>query len=179
MAEKFFNVPEWTYFWNATPSVSKKNITKSLSSTQMEGNKFLFTTPVQIDALDKKFPWLIQNRIDAEYDLTIVYINGTLFPFKLRRDEYVDWRQGIGKDEQMWEYLALPTSLEANIISYMQSLKLKYGRLDFLIKGENFLFLEVNPNGQWAFLDLGDKHGLVSKMVDEVSPLTSKMSLCD
>ena len=43
----------------------------------------------------------------------------------------------------------------------MKALKLKFGRFDFLIDKKNELwFLEVNSNGEWAWLDDNYQYGL-------------------
>ena len=35
----------------------------------------------------------------------------------------------------------------------MNEFELNYGRLDFIEEQDNFYFLEVNPNGQFGWLD--------------------------
>ena len=54
----------------------------------------------------------------------------------------------------------------------MDDLKLQYGRIDFLLKGNEYWFLEVNPNGEWGWLDAEGQHGLLKKVVLETSPDT-------
>ncbi len=57
---------------------------------------------------------------------------------------------------------------------YMKALRLDYGRLDFLLDADNrYWFCEVNPNGQFAWLDLDDAHGLLSSITEEISPATN------
>ena len=51
----------------------------------------------------------------------------------------------------------------------MNELDLNYGRLDFIEDKENLYFLEVNPNGQFGWLDFIDndkKFKLHNKFVD-------------
>ena len=181
VAKKYFRVPEWVYFWNSLPQINGNVITKSLSSTHMIDSKFLFTSSVQVDEIDKKYPWLIQSKIEGDYDMTIVYINGECYAFKLLRTDktLIDWREKIGQDLQDWIWLELESDFKKNVINFMEHLKLKFGRLDFMINNSEISFLEVNPNGQWAFLDLSDKYGLISKMVDELSPMTPLNSFAD
>jgi len=54
----------------------------------------------------------------------------------------------------------------------MQDLGLHYGRLDLLLTTEGYRFLEVNANGEWAWLDFDNRHGLLERMLAELSPLT-------
>ena len=45
---------------------------------------------------------------------------------------------------------------------------LSFGRFDFIRKDGVLNFLEVNPNGQWAWLDEKDERGLVSAVAEEI-----------
>ena len=45
-------------------------------------------------------------------------------------------------------------------------LDLEFGRYDFMLDDSGALaFLEVNANGQWVFLDITDKYGLLDCVV--------------
>jgi hypothetical protein len=54
----------------------------------------------------------------------------------------------------------------------MDEMGLQFGRLDFLLNELGYHFLEVNTNGEWAWLDPDGRHGLLPKVVDEISPDT-------
>jgi hypothetical protein len=70
---------------------------------------------------------------------------------------------------------SLPAYLSAAILKYMAILKLDYGRFDFLLdEQKRYWFCEVNPNGQFAWLDLGGEHGLLDAVVREISPHTPR-----
>ena len=59
----------------------------------------------------------------------------------------------------------------------MSDLGLHYGRLDLLFTGEDYYFLEVNPNGEWAWLDFYGEIGLLGTMIEEISPRTTRFSI--
>ncbi len=62
-----------------------------------------------------------------------------------------------------WANFDLTIDSIKNITDFMKNLKLSYGRLDFLQDATGELhFLEVNPNGQFAWLDLNDKNTMLS-----------------
>jgi D-alanine-D-alanine ligase-like ATP-grasp enzyme len=50
----------------------------------------------------------------------------------------------------------------------MKRCALRFGRLDFVLEDDTLYFLEVNPNGQWAWLDLNDEVGLITAMVNAI-----------
>jgi hypothetical protein len=44
-----------------------------------------------------------------------------------------------------------------------------------MLLGEgDYFFLEVNANGEWAWLDFDGKNGLLDKILGEISPLTPR-----
>ncbi len=122
-------------------------------------------------------PWFIQECITAETDVTVQVVRDRVFAFELDRrpfmEETVDWRE-LAADETSGEWLphTLPKGIEKNIYGFMDRLGLHFGRLDFLVAGDVYHFLEVNPNGQWGWLDVEGKHGLLNKVIEEISPST-------
>jgi len=72
----------------------------------------------------------------------------------------------------LWRPHELPQSVRDGIFAFMRDLGLHFGRLDFLFDGSRHLFLEVNPNGQWGWLDTQGNHGLLNKIIAEISPAT-------
>ena len=177
IAEKYFAVPKWEVLLNLESNFGEC-IVKSLSSEIVSHKKVLYTTKVNSENLDCKYPWQIQELIDADFDLTVVHVSGKNYAFELERyDNNVDWRKEINKKEQKWKQHKLDPIIDTNIKKYMIELGLKFGRLDFLIAKNEYFFLEVNPNGQWAWLDLDNKNGLMAEMVDQISPLTKTFSI--
>ena len=126
--------------------------------------------------LDSAYPWLIQDYITAIKDLTVVYCRGQMFAYSLERTfikNSADWREFISED-QLWTRHDLSFAVSNNIARYMHHLNLDFGRLDFLLDAnDNIVFCEVNPNGQYAWLDINGKDGLLDCIVSEISPETS------
>ena len=50
----------------------------------------------------------------------------------------------------------------------MDETSYRFGRFDFIRKDGELWFLELNPNGQWAWLDEKNKHGLVSMVAEAI-----------
>lgn len=180
-AKKHFVVPDWHFVYrSAMPSVDRPQIVKTLSGEQVSVGKVLYTTQVDPSQLDPDYPWFVQDYVEAKWDLTVVYCRGKLFAFTLDRSfakDSSDWREFIG-DNQRWSRYAMSDSLSSNIIRFMDDLGLHYGRLDFLLTNENeATFCEVNPNGQFAWLDLAGREGLLDAIVSEISPFTELHSI--
>jgi hypothetical protein len=134
-------------------------VVKSLSSAIMDNGNVLYSTVVNPNNLDLSYPWFQQELVHSEFDLTVVYVNGNCFGFKLKRDfKGIDWREHIYSIDLLWEVYEIDAFFARNIKTFMDVCDLKFGRLDFLINDHNIpVFLEVNPNGQWAWLDFDNR----------------------
>ncbi len=124
-------VPEYDFVLNQV-ACHTSAIVKSLSS-ELIGNKVLFTTRAQTCDLDERFPWFVQQYIKATHDVTVVFVRGQMFAFSLERDflhNSIDWRQHISPT-QRWAWHVLPAYMNSAIVNYMQALKLDFGRFDF------------------------------------------------
>jgi hypothetical protein len=172
-AKRVFDVPPYEFVSNYAPSADTA-VVKSLSGEMVDG-KVLYTTRVQTEELDVNYPWFLQKYVPATFDVTAVYVRGKVFAFKLLRDflgESPDWRRYISP-RQRWMPIALPEDLLLAMSIYMDDLNLDYGRLDFLLDDEQrYWFCEVNPNGQFAWLDLNGENGLLQAVINEISPST-------
>ncbi len=184
IAGRYFNIPPYK-FVSGSPDFfepGKLAIVKSLTSKRVSTDTVLYTTRVQEDQLDPSTPWMIQDYLPASWDITVVFVRGRMYGFELNRDgfldETVDWRETGGPEAaDAWRHHQLPKPLEDSIVRFMSDLGLQYGRLDLLFTGEDYYFLEVNPNGEWAWLDFYGEEGLLGKMIEEISPRTARFSI--
>ena len=137
-----------------------------------ESATFIYVQPVRISELAEGYPWFLQEPIPARFDVTVLYIDGKMFAQRLDRQSFtgLDWRKHIGTEmDNGWENVVLPDGLSRRIEAYMGKLDLRFGRLDFLAPGDNLedaLFLEVNPNGQWAWMDIKMNNGIFDAMIE-------------
>jgi len=182
VADKYFNVPVWRYTtkpshvnWEKGQWIAKSVAGKPI--TQKEAlPQFIFTTEVNPRQLEDDWSWFIQQQVAFDYDLTIVYVNGKQFGYVLNRSLFsgLDWRKSIGKSEidSGWEKVEIPTQLVKSISLFMNELGIKFGRLDMLTKNKSLhetKFLEVNPNGQWAWLDKSKTDGLLDSVISFIT----------
>ncbi len=155
---------------------TKTAVVKSLSN-EVVGDRVLYTTEVRTDDLDPRYPWFVEQYIEASHDVTVVFVRGQMFAFSLERDflkNTIDWRQCMSP-EQEWTPHLLPSDLSVAILAYMQALKLDFGRFDFLLhRQQRYWFCELNPNGQFAWLDLNGEQGLLDAVIQEISPTTER-----
>ena len=152
-------------------------VTKSLNSGNL-GNRALFTTRVQPKELSNDMPWYLQELVEATHDVTIVYVDGQQFGFELDRSilgECLDCRSGDNWGK--WAPCHIDRMFASQIQRFMHSMELRFGRLDFLRRSDGeHTFLEVNPNGQFGWLDLHGIHGVLKAVARHISPTSNKPS---
>lgn len=174
VAQSFFPIPEsvagWCFKDFATNNGKKRYVVKSLASGLTTTNKALFTTEVDLTALDYDYPWFIQETIKAEADVTIFICGHRRYAFMRSREglDGLDWRRegchtSTGPE---WQPRILSTDEIGVVDGFCRSLGVDWGRLDFLQVQGVLTFLEFNANGQWAFLDPSGKYGLVDSVVE-------------
>lgn len=174
IAKKYFKVSPAHISINQKVNTKKPLIVKSLSSEPMGDMKVLYTTDVTGLDLDENF-WFSQDKVISNYDVTVVFLNGKMFAYELDRSMLngIDWRKDQFRIANHWNPIKLKSDTKEAIDAFMSELGYSYGRLDLLRSVNNYdelLFLEVNKNGQWAWLDAKRDNGLFSAMINEYEP---------
>lgn len=171
VASKYFHVPEWKVTQSpSTCSFDGPAICKPLNNAPIGDFRYLYATKVNLRDLDDGYPWLIQSYIEASYDCTVVYVSGKCFAFSRQKadGEPIDPKEASFDIKRAWDRTDIPGHLERRIQDYMKEVRLCFGRIDFVVANDHFYFLEVNPNGQYAWLDPNNKSGLLSRIVNSI-----------
>lgn len=159
IAKKYFEVPEFRLHWGTALS-SRKIIAKPLTQKPLANCEMIYAKIVDRADLDPSWPWFTQEIADGNRDATVLYINEKVhcYQFATERGNLTDWRITQGTNDNQWIPWDAGSDFEKRIDLYMKDMGLKYGRLDFIIGGKEPQFLEVNPEGQFGWLD--DENGL-------------------
>lgn len=175
VAKEFFQVAPAELTVNNRPKSTGERIAKSLSSTPFADGKVLYTVDVSNKELSSDI-WFIQEKINASFDVTVVYLYGQVFAYSLDRSSLktLDWRKEQFTQAMNWSSYKLDVTAIKAISDFMSQFGLVYGRLDFLLNADNngLVFLEVNKNGQWAWLDPTFENGLFNAMIRVHDPNT-------
>jgi len=174
IASAYFKTPNWSTTWNSPSKLIGNIVVKSLSSAIIDKTKAIYTTEINQSDLDNKYPWFIQNTIIADFDITVVYIDGIIFSYKLDRSLFdsIDWRTEQENQKLSWIPYTLSKEDHCKIKNLMKDFGLIFGRLDFLLQNGELVFLEINPNGQYAWLDSDRTNGLLDHILNIISPQT-------
>jgi len=172
IASKYMDVPLQKIGWGsdflAQIDLKSEWVAKSLSANLTENGKALFTTEVDPTELDPRFPWYLQNKVVSEVDVTVLVAGRKLFAFERSRAqlEGLDWRKEQFSSVESWQRIELELDERNAVLSMLRDMDISWGRIDFLREGKTLKFLELNPNGQWVFLDPSNNTGLITEVVD-------------
>ena len=170
LAQKYFSVPEWHIIRGEIPEEAKTGewITKALTQERIGKGKIFIAKKIDTQKINPYFTWFLQRRIEAEYDITSLYVKGKIFSFQLDRSKLKRDDCRIETPLLKWEKCQLSCEEENAIESFMKDTGFEFGRFDFLRKGETLYFLEMNPNGQWAWLDQEYNNGIFESIANEI-----------
>lgn len=104
-------------------------------------------------------PSFFQEYVDKAVELRLTVVGNRIFSCKIYSQELdcakEDWRRGITKRGTVrHELFSLPKEIEKKCLRLMRNLDLTFGCIDMILTPEgNYVFLEVNPNGQWGWIE--------------------------
>lgn len=114
--------------------------------------------PSDLDALAglRLCPMIFQRYVPKAMELRIAWVDGRAFVGGLDGARCgVDWRHESSAE---WQPHALPPAITARLAALMARLGLRQGAIDMILTpAGQYVFLEVNPHGEWGMLqrDLG------------------------
>lgn len=103
----------------------------------------------------KQAPVFIQEFLNPKIDCRITYIGGYKFPVWIKKNGtgiYGDWR--FQKERLDYVPFELPKDIEFAIDNLMRKLQLNFGGIDLAYVNGEFYFIEVNPTGEWGWLEV-------------------------
>ncbi len=101
-------------------------------------------------------PGIFQEKIDKSYEVRLTIVGDRLFPIKIDSQANhvtsLDWR--IDPDSLIHEFIEIPESVKLGVLKVHSQLGLVYGAYDFIVTpNQEYVFLEVNPSGQWLWME--------------------------
>ncbi|WP_217206207.1 ATP-grasp ribosomal peptide maturase [Streptomyces sp. AC550_RSS872] len=102
---------------------------------------------------------MFQERVKHTGAVRLTVVDGQMFAAAIQAATdaaRLDWRADYSA--LTYEVVSVPEAVRRGVVSLMAALGLRFGAFDFLVTTEGWTFLEVNPNGQWAWIE--DRTGL-------------------
>jgi glutathione synthase/RimK-type ligase-like ATP-grasp enzyme len=121
----------------------------------------IFTSPISQEEADKfekvqYAPVLLQKYIPKSIEIRVTVIGKKVFPVEihsqLNPQALHDWRR-VGSADLLYKIHYLPKVIEERCLSIVEKCGLQFGAIDLILTPEGeYVFLEINPNGQWAWI---------------------------
>lgn len=151
----------------------KDIITKAIGFNYVpfdDGKIILKTNIVSNENLnDFSLPTLFQNYEDKVFELRIFFIHDEFYPSAIFSQcdpkTFIDFRNYNHEKPNRIEPIALPKEIEYKLSKTMNDLKINSGSIDMIVNKENqYVFLEVNPIGQFKQISLPLNYQLEKKI---------------
>jgi len=124
----------------------------------------IYTSRVELEHLErrellKRCPTLFQAEIAKDYDVRACFVDGRLRCVRmdrasLRGNQILDIRRD-NMESVRYTPMDAPADVSSRLTALMVHYGLRFAAIDFAVTREgDWIFFEINPNGQWAWLDL-------------------------
>ncbi len=134
-------------------------VVKSVRTSTSSGDRFVYTSALDPNALPSNdeieaCTTVYQAHVRKDYEMRVTAIGETLFATRIRaRSSHVDWR-AVPSEDVAYEDCVVPADIAERCLTMLRRLDLRYGAFDFAVTpADEAYFLEVNPGGQWAWLE--------------------------
>ncbi|MEQ8433756.1 MAG: hypothetical protein RIA71_05900 [Oceanicaulis sp.] len=116
-------------------------------------------------------PHFFQQEIAKDYEVRLFAYRGGAHPFSVdsqsARFTSTDWRHGASVLK--WAPCEAPAAVLDAVQAFLDRFKLFYGSFDFIVTPDGeWVFLECNRDGQWAWLDRLSDNALSNGLADAV-----------
>ncbi|MCT4013975.1 hypothetical protein HZQ24_16685 [Elizabethkingia anophelis] len=136
-----------------------KPLSQSIISNENNNLEHIFTNLVDRIHIEKLndfdiTPCIFQELVEKDIELRITIIGEKIFVAGINSQtneiSKIDWRRG----ELKFYETIIPQKIETMCIALVKKLNLRFGAIDMIKdKNGNFIFLEINPNGQWVWIE--------------------------
>lgn len=164
-----FVIPKESKITNTSSQVTKMSSTrfacKAVSAGYVKdrsGLKNIYTLACTKDELrkgvfDESVPCIFQSYVPKKLELRVTVVGREIFccAIESQNSERTrdDWRRYDVQNVPHYSF-DLPISEQNKILAFMEKAGLKFGAFDFVLtQNSDYVFLEVNPNGQWYWIE--------------------------
>jgi len=133
----------------------------------------VFTTKLEADVMNDLSgatlsPTIYQEFLPKVYDIRVTIVGRRIFAVSIDSQSdpsaTIDWRKTENPSLPHFP-IELPEPLQRSLLELMSRLSLSYGAIDLVLTPDGrYVFLEINPNGQWLWMDemlsLGISHSI-------------------
>lgn len=176
------NVDQANAFINSKPC---RYIIKPLYLPLIEsdhGTQVVYTSLVDTQIREhlgeiKNSPCIVQEFIERKYDARVNVVGNQIFGTRMDtrhiEEAAIDGRRVYDYHDILHTPIELPSMISSACTDMCKDFGLRFGAFDFVIdENDNWFFLEVNPNGQWYWIEEMTGQPLSAAMASEIYRLS-------
>jgi glutathione synthase/RimK-type ligase-like ATP-grasp enzyme len=140
-----------------------------------DGLKLIYTNRVTKDKIEQKSlvkysPTFFQEYVPKELEIRITVVGDKVFPIAIHSQKNVltvdDWRRDQ-KGDLKYSHHELPPNVEDKCRRLLKEFGLQFGAIDMILTPKrDYYFLEINPNGQWAWIEEVSSLPMAATLID-------------
>jgi glutathione synthase/RimK-type ligase-like ATP-grasp enzyme len=134
----------------------------------------LFSQLIALHEIDpwevKAAPCIFQEPVKPGIDVRVTVVGETVFGTDIYvADDTLDWR-GAPPESVRYRVTELPNEVIQNCFALCREAGLTYGAFDFVRQPSGrYVFLEVNPSGQWGWIEYATGQPITAAIVDTLA----------
>jgi glutathione synthase/RimK-type ligase-like ATP-grasp enzyme len=122
--------------------------------------------------LVKMNPCVFQEYVEKSYELRITALEDRTIAVAIHsqdsEDSKIDWRR-YDLDNVKYEKVDLPEFVNDFSINLLRHYSLSFGQIDMIVTpSRDYVFLELNPNGQWLWLEEQSGYNLTRDVAENI-----------
>lgn len=136
-------------------------------------SRVVFTSLLEEKPISRKqfaiSPNFFQEHIHKKGDVRVTMVGNKAFATLIHSQgnpqTQIDWRRG----ENLLNHtkIELPSSILNNCLRLISMLNLRFGAIDLILDAnDDYVFLEINPNGQWAWIEKQTGYEISNEIVN-------------
>lgn len=144
------------------------------------GDRVVFTSRVDFAGVNdpdvmRAMPIILQREIPKRMDIRVTVVGQRVFAAAIdsqgNPETMVDWRRTAAPDLPHVAH-ELPESLSAQCVALTARLGLRFGAIDLVLDtAGRYWFLEINPNGQWGWIQTRTGQPIAEAIVTELEAI--------
>lgn len=112
----------------------------------------------ELEEIKYTAPFFVQQGLVPKIDIRVTVVENEVIAIKITSDIEIaeDWRRF--NNELTYSIFELPDSVRDFCIKYTKELNLNFGAIDLVFHNNEYYFIEINPTGEWSWLQKNTKY---------------------
>ncbi|MEN2388055.1 hypothetical protein [Comamonas sp. A7-5] len=115
-------------------------------------------------------PAYFQEYTEKDYEVRVTFVRDQAHAVRIESENKIDWRKK--ENNIIYRPYTLPSSIYLKCLDFMREADMEFGCFDFIVNNGEFVFLEMNANGQWAWLEKIPGCNVANSIIDYLSDVS-------